>query len=179
MHYLSNKIIYFLWIIVRRFIEMVRTTDKVLLGVLILGIIGMSTLLVSAGSFNALFGEEGAKQIALQLVPGEVIEVETENNVYEVDITTDSGEKEVKIDQQGQVISVEDEETDVPITGSALGKAKAAALAVVCEGDPSCDARVTDTEVGDEESYYEVEVQYNGKEIDVQLDESFNFVGYD
>jgi hypothetical protein len=36
---------------------MVRTTDKVLLGVLILGIIGMSTLLVSAGSFNALFGE--------------------------------------------------------------------------------------------------------------------------
>ena len=37
---------------------------------------------------------------------------------------------------------------------------------------------VTDTEVGDEESYYEVEVTMDdGREIDVQLDEQFSVVG--
>lgn len=63
---------------------------------------------------------------------------------------------------------------DVPITGSALDKASAAALAFTGEG------RVTATEVGDEESYYEVEVTLdNGREIDVQLDEQFVVVGTD
>ena len=38
--------------------------------------------------------------------------------------------------------------------------------------------RVTGTEVGDEESYYEVEVTTDdGSQVDVQLDESFNVVG--
>jgi len=38
--------------------------------------------------------------------------------------------------------------------------------------------RVTDTEVGDEESYYEVEVTLeDGRQVDVQLDENFNVVG--
>ena len=37
---------------------------------------------------------------------------------------------------------------------------------------------MTETEVGDEESYYEVEVTLdNGSQVDVQLDESFNVVG--
>lgn len=37
---------------------------------------------------------------------------------------------------------------------------------------------MTGTEVGDEESYYEVEVTLdNGSEVDVQLDESFAVVG--
>jgi hypothetical protein len=36
---------------------------------------------------------------------------------------------------------------------------------------------VTETEVGDEDSYYEVEVTLdNGKQTDVQLDENFNVV---
>ena len=38
--------------------------------------------------------------------------------------------------------------------------------------------QVTDTEVGDEESYYEVEVQRDdGTQVDVQLDRAFNVVG--
>jgi uncharacterized membrane protein YkoI len=66
----------------------------------------------------------------------------------------------------------DDDATEKPITGSALEQAKAAALAHTGEG------RVTDTEVGDEESYYEVEVTLdNGSEVDVQLDKSFNVVG--
>ncbi len=63
-------------------------------------------------------------------------------------------------------------ETDVPITGSELAPASEAALAFTGEG------KVTDTEVGDEESYYEVEVTLdNGNEVDVQLDRDFSVVG--
>jgi len=64
------------------------------------------------------------------------------------------------------------EEEDVPITGTDLERAKAAALAYLGEGS------VTETEVGDEESYYEVEVRLPvGRQVDVQLDESFTVVG--
>jgi uncharacterized membrane protein YkoI len=66
----------------------------------------------------------------------------------------------------------DDDATDTPITGSALEQAKAAALAHTGQG------KVTETEVGDEESYYEVEVTLdNGSQVDVQLDKSFNVVG--
>jgi uncharacterized membrane protein YkoI len=66
----------------------------------------------------------------------------------------------------------DDDATDTPITGSALERAKAAALASTGGG------KVTGTEVGDEESYYEVEVTLdNGSQVDVQLDKSFNVVG--
>ena len=65
-------------------------------------------------------------------------------------------------------------ETEEPITGVALERASAAALEYV-ESD---GATVPDTEVGDEESYYEVEVTLSdGSEVDVQLDEDFNVVG--
>ncbi len=61
---------------------------------------------------------------------------------------------------------------DTPITGPALAEASAAALAHTGEG------RVTDTEVGDEDSFYEVEVTLDdGTEVDVQLDEDFVVVG--
>ena len=61
---------------------------------------------------------------------------------------------------------------DVAITGAALDRASTAALDHLGEG------KVTDTEVGDEESYYEVEVTLgNGTEVDVQLDASFAVVG--
>ena len=66
----------------------------------------------------------------------------------------------------------DDDATERPITGSALEKAKAAALAHTGSG------RVTGTEVGDEESFYEVEVTLaDGSQVDVQLDESFDVVG--
>ena len=64
----------------------------------------------------------------------------------------------------------DDEES--PITGEALEKASAAALA------HSGGGRVTETEIGDEESYYEVEVTLDdGSQVDVQLDEQFQVVG--
>lgn len=66
----------------------------------------------------------------------------------------------------------DDDETQKSITGPALEKASAAALEHTGEG------RVTETEVGDEESYYEVEVTLDdGSQVDVQLDEDFHVVG--
>lgn len=59
-----------------------------------------------------------------------------------------------------------------PITGNELEQAVAAALEHVGGGE------VTGTEVGDEESHYEVEVtRADGSQVDVQLDESFAVVG--
>ena len=70
------------------------------------------------------------------------------------------------------VVGEDASETEAPITGSALEQASGAALAETGEGT------VSDTEVGDEESKYEVEVTLdNGDERDVQLDENFNVVG--
>ena len=61
---------------------------------------------------------------------------------------------------------------DVAISGNALQKAGDAALAETGGG------RVTGSEVGDEESYYEVEVtRDDGSKVDVQLDENFAVVG--
>ena len=65
----------------------------------------------------------------------------------------------------------EDSGPDVPITGTYLEKATAVALEHTGEG------RVTETEVGDEESMYEVEITLDdGSQVDVQLDEEFNVV---
>ena len=66
----------------------------------------------------------------------------------------------------------EAEGPDTPITGNALDQAKAAALESTGQGT------VTETETGDEESYYEVEVTLDdGSQVDVQLDHHFNVVG--
>jgi len=59
-----------------------------------------------------------------------------------------------------------------PITGKALDQASVAALNATGGGT------VTETEVGDEESYYQVEVtKADGSQIDVQLNRGFNLVG--
>jgi uncharacterized membrane protein YkoI len=64
------------------------------------------------------------------------------------------------------------DDSEAPIQGSDLDRASAAALEETGEG------RVTETEVGDEESYYEVEVTLDdGSQVDVQLDRDFNVVG--
>ena len=66
----------------------------------------------------------------------------------------------------------DDDETERPISGDALQKASDAALEHTGGGS------VTGTEVGDEESLYEVEVTLDdGHQVDVQLDESFAVVG--
>jgi len=64
------------------------------------------------------------------------------------------------------------EAPDQAIGGGALDRASAAAL------EHTGGGQVTDTEVGDEESYYEVEVSLDdGSQVDVQLDRGFNVVG--
>ena len=63
------------------------------------------------------------------------------------------------------------DDSEGPIIGPALDKASAAALAHTGGG------RVSETEVGDEDSYYEVEVTLDdGSQVDVQLDEDFAVV---
>jgi uncharacterized membrane protein YkoI len=59
-----------------------------------------------------------------------------------------------------------------PITGKALDEASAIALKATGGGT------VSETEVGDEESYYQVEVtKADGSQVDVQLGRGFNLVG--
>jgi uncharacterized membrane protein YkoI len=58
-----------------------------------------------------------------------------------------------------------------PITGTALVRASQAALAETGGG------RVTETEAGDEDAYYEVEVTLeDGRQVDVHLDRAFTVV---
>ena len=72
----------------------------------------------------------------------------------------------------GSLLAATGGDSQTPITGDALGRASAAAL------EKTGGGRVTDTEVGDEESYYEVEVTLDdGSQVDVQLDDEFNVVG--
>jgi hypothetical protein len=66
----------------------------------------------------------------------------------------------------------DDNGSERPIAGGALDLASEAAL------DHTGGGRVTDTEVGDEESHYEVEVtRDDGSQVDVQLDREFKVVG--
>ncbi len=61
---------------------------------------------------------------------------------------------------------------DTPITGDDLRRASDAALAHTGQG------RVSETEVGDEDSYYEVEVTLDdGSQVDIQLNRTFHVVG--
>lgn len=151
-------------------------TMKVGLAVLVMLLIGASALLVSGITQQHAINEAEAKAIAQRAIEGEVSEVEFESNtaVYEVEVRKDGTEQEVAISAQtGEVLSVEkdddsNEGPDVPITGSALERASAAALAHIGEG------RVTDSEIGDEDGYYEIEIRLNnGREADVHLDENF------
>jgi len=119
------------------------------------------------------------------------IELERENGVvvYAIEFTKNGIETDVKLDAvTGVVLEIksdlddedeeenedegeehEDDDDDVPITGNALEQASSAALKYIGEG------KVTDTEVGDEEGYYEIEITLdNGREVDVHLDKDFN-----
>jgi uncharacterized membrane protein YkoI len=66
----------------------------------------------------------------------------------------------------------DDDGDERAISGTALERASAAAL------DHTGGGRVTETEAGDEESYYEVEVtRGDGSQVDVQLNRDFEVVG--
>jgi uncharacterized membrane protein YkoI len=72
----------------------------------------------------------------------------------------------------GIAVAAGSDDGEAPITGPALERASAVAL------EHTGGGRVTDTEVGDEDSYYEVEVTLDdGRQVDVQLDEDFRVVG--
>ena len=65
----------------------------------------------------------------------------------------------------------DNEEQDIAITGNVFDRASAVALEYVGEGE------VTDTELGDEDGYYEIEITLNnGKEVDVHLDEDYKVI---
>jgi uncharacterized membrane protein YkoI len=65
----------------------------------------------------------------------------------------------------------DDDGDERAISGTALERASAAAL------DHTGGGRVTETETGDEESYYEVEVtRGDGSQVDVQLNRDFEVV---
>jgi uncharacterized membrane protein YkoI len=65
----------------------------------------------------------------------------------------------------------DDDGTEKPITGPALQQASKAAVDHLGGGD------VTDTELGDEEGYYEVEVtRGDGSQVDVHLNRGFDVV---
>lgn len=68
--------------------------------------------------------------------------------------------------------ATDDDGTETPITGHTLQKAADAAL------ERTGGGTVSETEVGDEEGYYEVEVTLeDGSQVDVHLDKDFNVLG--
>ena len=65
-----------------------------------------------------------------------------------------------------------DDSSEKQATGPGIEKAKSVAL------DHTNGGRVSATEVGDEEGYYEVEViRDDGSQVDVHLDRDFNVLG--
>ena len=136
--------------------------------------------------------EESYYEVEVTLDDGRQVDVQLDEefNVivdeYETQGEEDEGEEEdgpeVNADEEeGAEDDAEDEAegSDMAISGDPLAEASAKALEVVQEEFGQGGA-VTDTEVGDEESYYEVEVTLDdGRQVDVQLDENFNFVGLD
>jgi len=72
----------------------------------------------------------------------------------------------------GAALAAGGPDTEAPITGPALAEASAAALGHTGGG------RVTETEAGDEDGFYEVEVtRDDGSQVDVHLDRDFHVLG--
>ncbi|MCU1698966.1 MAG: hypothetical protein JWR34_5029 [Mycobacterium sp.] len=92
-------------------------------------------------------------------------------NLKQIGIAAATGVAAVAIGT-GIAAAQPDDGEGTPITGDALAKASQAALAFTGGGN------VTGTEVGDQESLYQVEVTLdNGNQVDVQLDQNFAVVG--
>ena len=71
----------------------------------------------------------------------------------------------------GVVVAQNADDDETPITGDAYDRATEIALELAGGGE------VTETEVDDEDSYYEVEITLDdGSEFEVQLDEDFDVV---
>ncbi|MEK6800837.1 MAG: hypothetical protein AABY05_02800 [Nanoarchaeota archaeon] len=124
---------------------MARTTDKIVLSILAILFIGISGMFITALSSDDARTQFNANQL--------VIKDTNSRNINLAGFEEDN----------------KDEKEDIAIAGTALDRASVVALAYIGKG------RVTDTEVGDEEGYYEIEITLNdGSELDVHLDENFN-----
>jgi hypothetical protein len=89
-------------------------------------------------------------------------------NLKHIGIVTAVGAAAVGVAAGIATAQPQDDGEGTPITGEALTQASEAALAFTGGGT------VTGTEVGDEESLYEVEVTLaDGSQVDVQLDQNF------
>ena len=131
---------------------MIKTTDKIILGILVVMLIGMSGVLITALNSNEPSQQKRNSQ-QLEDFPQRTTQI-------------------INALPEAEIEDEEDKKEDIPITGSALEKASAVALEYIGEG------RVTDTEIGDEEGYYEIEITLdNGREVDVHLDEDFKVLG--
>ena len=110
-------------------VKMGKTTDKIILGILFVVLLGMSGVFIAAFNANSLSGqekttqnvvekisEERAIEIALDAVPGIFQEVETEikngKTTYVVEIKDGTLSKEVKVNLQGDVIGIKTEEDE-------------------------------------------------------------------
>ncbi len=118
---------------------------------------------VAAGTMAATAGNEAPAEQSSGVTGGSITVPEATESAAE---EAESAAEETTEDAA--------EGPDIPITGPDLDRASQAALAYLGEGV------VTETEIEDEESYYEIEVTLDdGRQVDVQLDESFNVVGTD
>ena len=172
---------------------MKKTADKIILGILVILMIGISGVLItaltpnsdskktdiSASTGNDYITAEQAKLIALSAVPGVVNEVELEKEngllVYEVEITNNNKRTEVAINREtGSIISTEAEE-DEEIAPEELKKiggliteeqAKQIALDHIGQGN------VIDFESEREGGriIYGVVLSVNGDEVEVEID---------
>ena len=148
---------------------MKRTNRKLILGtVAVTALGGAGASVAASGSEQAGPANNHAVVAALQPDAANVIEARAATAIAPRNYTT-----AVESEVEDSLASTDDSsEAEVAITGTDLEKAAAVALAFTGGG------RVTETEVGDEESYYEVEVTLDdGSQIDVQLDENFKVVG--
>ena len=109
--------------------------------------------------------EEGAYEVEVTKADGIQVDIHLDKFFAVIGTETDEADSESSDDEKG-------EGPDKAITGAALKRASQAALKKVGSG------KVTETEQGDEDSYYEVEVtKADGSQVDVQLDKAFNVVG--
>ena len=120
-----------------------------LLGILLFAAIAVSIVAVAAFALNYQTNDAP---------------VQTTHSVVDV---TDGAEDDASEQDAGEI--KDEHETD--ISGDALEQASAAALVYIGEG------RVTDSEIGDADGYYEIEITLpSGREVDVHLDENFNVI---
>ena len=169
---------------------MAETRDKIVLGILIVMLLGISGVFITAFMSNGFEQQtsnqevltnqislEEAKSIALNSVPGVVAEVGMgkENGVliYEVEVKDGDFNKEVKISLSGEVLGIETEE-DQEVTSSELSKingiisemeAKEIALKEV-------NGRVVEVEAERENGrlFYEVKIEKGNNTYEVKID---------